>query len=373
MNEATGEAIGIHTNAGCSSGGGANWGCAIHNAGLQNALANPQGVCVPNILFFEFPKGYPTNVFPNSPMILPFTITAGDEEPLPNTAEVIIINDGVTEILSDLHIGGNQYEFSLPGFQCDDVVEYYFQVQGNAGTWVYFPYDAPNAKIHLVIGDLADEIILQEGFADGIPSGWSTSGLWEATESCMPNGECDGGAAAYFGLTSDCTYDNGSTVTGSLTTSQIPIDGYEGNIILSFCSALETENLDGYDSAELYVNGALIDELGETSNWQEHEYTLNVTGNTLQIEWRFDSGDSLYNEYRGWHIDGIQIVAQQVECDDTVNCPADINGDNNVNVSDLLVVIDQWGQSDSPADITGDGIVDVSDLLEVVGNWGACV
>ena len=93
----------------------------------------------------------------------------------------------------------------------------------------------------------------------------------------------------------------------------------------------------------------------------------------MQIEWRFDSGDSLYNEYRGWHIDGIQIVAQQVECDDTVNCPADINGDNNVNVSDLLVVIDQWGQSDSHADITGDGVVDVSDLLEVVGNWGACV
>jgi len=53
-------------------------------------------------------------------------------------------------------------------------------------------------------------------------------------------------------------------------------------------------------------------------------------------------------------------------------CPADINGDVIVNVSDLLVVIDQWGLTDSPADVNDDGIVDVSDLLIVVGNWGPC-
>jgi len=53
-------------------------------------------------------------------------------------------------------------------------------------------------------------------------------------------------------------------------------------------------------------------------------------------------------------------------------CPADINSDGYVNVTDLLVVIDQWGLSDSPADLNFDGIVDVSDLLIVVGNWGPC-
>ena len=53
-------------------------------------------------------------------------------------------------------------------------------------------------------------------------------------------------------------------------------------------------------------------------------------------------------------------------------CVADITNDEVVNVSDLLVVIDQWGQSKSKADISGDGIVDVTDLLDVVGNWGEC-
>jgi hypothetical protein len=36
------------------------------------------------------------------------------------------------------------------------------------------------------------------------------------------------------------------------------------------------------------------------------------------------------------------------------------------------MIIDQWGSTDSPADINFDGIVDVTDLLMVVGNWGEC-
>jgi hypothetical protein len=46
--------------------------------------------------------------------------------------------------------------------------------------------------------------------------------------------------------------------------------------------------------------------------------------------------------------------------------------DGNVNVSDLLNIIAQWGLIESPADVNSDGIVDVSDLLLVVGSWGPC-
>ena len=53
-------------------------------------------------------------------------------------------------------------------------------------------------------------------------------------------------------------------------------------------------------------------------------------------------------------------------------CSADITNDNVVNVSDLLLVIDQWGATDSPADLNQDGIVDVSDLLNIISNWGPC-
>lgn len=45
FNQTDGTAIGIHTNAGCSSGGGANQGTSTNNAGLTAALANPAGIC----------------------------------------------------------------------------------------------------------------------------------------------------------------------------------------------------------------------------------------------------------------------------------------------------------------------------------------
>jgi V8-like Glu-specific endopeptidase len=45
IDASTGMAIGIHTHGGCS--GGANNGTAIHHSALQNALANPRGVCIP--------------------------------------------------------------------------------------------------------------------------------------------------------------------------------------------------------------------------------------------------------------------------------------------------------------------------------------
>ena len=69
--------------------------------------------------------------------------------------------------------------------------------------------------------------------------------------------------------------------------------------------------------------------------------------------------------------EGNMIAEFQFVVEDMPICP-DINGDNYVNVSDLLAIIDQWGFAKSPADVNEDGIVDLSDLLVVIGNWGPC-
>ncbi|HIB51477.1 MAG TPA: hypothetical protein EYO40_09480 [Phycisphaerales bacterium] len=56
-----------------------------------------------------------------------------------------------------------------------------------------------------------------------------------------------------------------------------------------------------------------------------------------------------------------------------VVCPADINGDGSVNVSDILLMISAWGPCDGCAeDIDGSGEVNVTDLLTVIGAWGDC-
>tara|TARA_Y100000588_G_C14005256_1_gene817485 strand:- start:449 stop:910 length:462 start_codon:yes stop_codon:yes gene_type:complete len=54
-------------------------------------------------------------------------------------------------------------------------------------------------------------------------------------------------------------------------------------------------------------------------------------------------------------------------------CYGDLNGDSTVDVLDLLVVIQEWGDcTGCIADIDLNGVVDVIDLLEVIASWGAC-
>ena len=80
------------------------------------------------------------------------------------------------------------------------------------------------------------------------------------------------------------------------------------------------------------------------------------------------------NLQEGAALNGVQIRKIQPPT------PGDVNGDQNVNVTDLLAVISAWGPCANPnacpADIAppgppqGDDVVNVMDLLMVIDNWG---
>jgi hypothetical protein len=53
-------------------------------------------------------------------------------------------------------------------------------------------------------------------------------------------------------------------------------------------------------------------------------------------------------------------------------CPPDINGNGSVDITDLLVVVAQWGTSGPQGDINRDGIVNIIDLLETIDDFGPC-
>jgi hypothetical protein len=61
-------------------------------------------------------------------------------------------------------------------------------------------------------------------------------------------------------------------------------------------------------------------------------------------------------------------------CDEPIDtCPADVNGDDTVNVFDLLQLLDAWGDCPGcPEDLTDDDVVNVFDLLELLDAWGPC-
>jgi hypothetical protein len=72
-----------------------------------------------------------------------------------------------------------------------------------------------------------------------------------------------------------------------------------------------------------------------------------------------------------WEVDHIQYVFAS-------DCPADVDLDDDVDVSDLLAVLAAWGPCDPgdcpacPEDVVASGTVDVSDLLLVLADWGGC-
>jgi len=72
-----------------------------------------------------------------------------------------------------------------------------------------------------------------------------------------------------------------------------------------------------------------------------------------------------------------QVTSQSIDViipDGQSDVVGDLNCDNVVNVSDLLILLGAWGTcsdpENCPADINGDGVVNVSDLLILLANWG---
>ncbi len=58
-------------------------------------------------------------------------------------------------------------------------------------------------------------------------------------------------------------------------------------------------------------------------------------------------------------------------------CPADVDWDGEVGITDLLIVLSEWGQPSGTSDFTGidqapDGVVDLYDFLGVLAAWGPC-
>jgi predicted outer membrane repeat protein len=144
---------------------------------------------------------------------------------------------------------------------------------------------------------------------------------------------------------SDCVFEgNVANVEGGGVYASVPSDG-SGAANLTLLSCSFTNNTASAFGGGIFsrpdANTTIIDTL--------------ACGNTP---------DQVYGEY----IDGGENTITD-EC--PLGCP-DINGDSNVDVIDLLLVIGYWGTHDSSADVNSDGIVDVLDLLQIIAAWGTC-
>lgn len=130
-------------------------------------------------------------------------------------------------------------------------------------------------------------------------------------------------------------------------------------------------------------------EAGMTPEWIHHttvgvdnsvlDWAANGNSATYNIAWQapaadigtitfYAAGNAINNDFSNG--DDI-IYLTNVAMTFGASCPADLNGDGQVNSADLASLLGAWGSS-GPADLDGNGQVNSADLASLLGAWGPC-
>jgi len=217
---------------------------------------------------------------------------------------------------------------------------------------------------------------------DGDP-GWSTEGQWEFGQ---PTGGGSHNRDPLAGYTGDNVY--GYNLSGDyandmpeyrLTTTAIDCS----NLLLAELrfwrwlgvertpfdhAAVEVSN-DGSTWTTLWANpsSSIADH-----EWTQFTFDIADTADreaTVYVRWTMGSTDES-TTYPGWNIDDVELWAVIM----TPQCPGDLDGDGDVDLSDLSQLLAHYGVTSGAmyedGDLDGDGDVDLSDLSALLALYG---
>jgi hypothetical protein len=129
---------------------------------------------------------------------------------------------------------------------------------------------------------------------------------------------------------------------------------------------------DDYGDLHLQAGSPCID-AADNEAVPPDEFDLDEDGDTeepipFDLDWNPRFVDDLDTEDTG-HGDPpiVDMGAYEYQVDD---CPADFDGDGDVDTADLLFLLGAWGTPDG--DVDGDGDTDTADLLALLAAWGPC-
>lgn len=280
--EASGEAIGVHTHAGCSPFGGSNGGTRSDHPGLAAYLAVPQGVCAAGLSLVGGPL-----VSVSALGATPLLAQAGGSF-VPGTATLHYSFDGAPFVAQPLVAGaGGLFSGAVPQAPCGSTVRYYLSIESSVCGVLTQPPGAPNASFSApAVG--FEFVLRSEDFEQD--SGWTTStttafaGLWERGVPVNdplwgfdPLADFDGSGQCW--LTQN-TSGNSDVDGGAVVLTSPPLDLRGGAVALRYAYYLFVTVADGSDGlrVEASDNGAvgpwrtvaLHTSSGGTS-WRNHE------------------------------------------------------------------------------------------------------
>ena len=389
FHEESGTAIGIHTHAGCNAVSGNN-GTNILFGPLQNALANPQGICKPPALLdFTFPDGIPELFSPNGQV---FRVqVSGVNGGVPQSGTGMLhydLEDGQgVQSVAMIEESANVYFASFPAVACGSRVIYSFSAQTSAGTPVGSLEDNPNLRSIAEAG-----VNLNAGFADHFETdmGWTvenspglTAGAWErgvpAGAGLRQDPLFDGDGSGQCFLTENVPFN--SDVDGGNTVLVSPVmDATQGDAYISYRRWFSNQSEDDVMVVEVSNNGGadwqVLETVGPTGPEVEGGWIMKsfrvagIFAQTDQFRIRFDVSDTGVGSIVEAGIDDVRMNRSELGILCQV-CLGDLNNDGVVDMDDVGILIAAWGTT-ANIDLNGDSQLDIADIMVGLEALGDC-
>ncbi|MCC6358912.1 MAG: hypothetical protein IT450_09225 [Phycisphaerales bacterium] len=352
--------------------------------------------CPPlSLVTFEFPDGLPASIAPQTATPIRVNVLPLAGTPTPGTGTISYRISGGSWTTAAMTQGApNNYTANLPLLTCGQRLDYYF-TSGTSGGNVTSPGSAPTAfysalSSYGLVENFADAFETSLGWTAGIAGDTATTGIWTRVN---PNGTAAQPEDDHTPAPGTMCFVTGQGSAGGAV-GENDVDGGTTTLLspvfnLSTAAEPTVEYWRWYSNTAGASPNADVFRVQITSNgttWVPLE-TVGPTGDEVSGGWffrsfrvadfvtpsatvrvRFIAEDAGSGSIIEAAVDDFRIYS--ADCNPPASCPGDLDGDNDIDIGDLSLLLSAFGGTGPVGDLDEDGDVDISDLAAILSVFG---